>query len=450
MQPSDTKTSKSSKIADAEVLAQMERILSSEFFRNAPSLQQFLQYVVQKTLKSEQDEVKEYTIGREVLGRDHSYDPGSDSIVRVQASHLRKRLESYYHQQSARDELIIEFPKGSYIPNFSRPEAPSPVYLNPRRRSGQIVLLAGVFFCGALVMGLAGFFFWSGRPVEELSPRVAPVAFADSILKPVWGRFLETGTPLDLAYGIPVFYWADGLLIRDVEVSRPGSINPDSRLGRLQSHLNVPFILTEDYLPSGDAAATHLLGRFFWSAGKDVKLLRSRIVSWDELKSHNVVFVSCLRTATLANELSFPVDFEYRSTSEIRKRWPTGCIVNLHPQVGEATEYPQQVINGYGQDYALVTIWQGKMPNRHIMVIGGSHPWGTQGAAEYLTNPDYLQGLNWQLEQCARKQGLTEHPPFFQLLLRVEIKDQQPVGASYVTHHDLDVRDRPQSVETSR
>jgi len=107
MQPSGTKTSKSSTIADAEVLAQMERILSSEFFRNAPSLQQFLQYVVQKTLKSQQNEVKEYTIGREVLGRDHSYDPGSDSIVRVQASHLRKRLESYYHQKSALNELVI-------------------------------------------------------------------------------------------------------------------------------------------------------------------------------------------------------------------------------------------------------------------------------------------------------------------------------------------------------
>jgi len=81
-------------ISEREVLAQLERILSSSFFCNAPSLQQFLQYVVRKRLRSEQDEIKEYSVGREVFGRDASYDPASDSIVRVQANHLRKRLES--------------------------------------------------------------------------------------------------------------------------------------------------------------------------------------------------------------------------------------------------------------------------------------------------------------------------------------------------------------------
>ena len=65
---------------------------------------------------------REYVIGTEVLKKPDSYDPRSDSLVRVLASRLRVKLKEYYSDGGSEDPLVIEFPKGKYIPRFQRRE----------------------------------------------------------------------------------------------------------------------------------------------------------------------------------------------------------------------------------------------------------------------------------------------------------------------------------------
>jgi hypothetical protein len=69
--------------------------------------------------------VKEYTIGVEVFGRGDSFDPRTDTIVRVQARRLRSKLEEFYDVDGATDGVVIELPKGGYVPRF-RQAAPPP------------------------------------------------------------------------------------------------------------------------------------------------------------------------------------------------------------------------------------------------------------------------------------------------------------------------------------
>jgi hypothetical protein len=75
-----------------------------------------LEFTVDKTLCGHGDEIKEFTLGLEVFGRKASFDPQSDSIVRVQARKLRERLLGYYESDGAGEIIRIEYKKGHLPP----------------------------------------------------------------------------------------------------------------------------------------------------------------------------------------------------------------------------------------------------------------------------------------------------------------------------------------------
>src|SRR5262245_5409818 len=102
-----------------QLLNQLELILQSRHFRQARSLEKFLRFVVTRTIAEAESELKEYSIGVEVFQRRKNFDPRTDAVVRVQAAQLRKKLASYYESEGATDEIIIELPKGQYVPVFS-------------------------------------------------------------------------------------------------------------------------------------------------------------------------------------------------------------------------------------------------------------------------------------------------------------------------------------------
>src|SRR5579885_1653318 len=101
---------------------QVERILSSEKFARSKRLRSLLRFTLQQTLQGHADTLKEYVIGTEVLKKPDSYDPRRDSLVRVLASRLRVKLKEYYNDGGSDDPLVIEFPKGKYVPRFQRRE----------------------------------------------------------------------------------------------------------------------------------------------------------------------------------------------------------------------------------------------------------------------------------------------------------------------------------------
>ena len=107
-----------SEVPKESVQAELASILSSNAFSRAGLLSAFLRFVVERALEGEGAELKEYYLGLEVFRRDESYDPRIDPIVRVQARRLRAKLESYYEDEGKGDEILIELPKGAYVPVF--------------------------------------------------------------------------------------------------------------------------------------------------------------------------------------------------------------------------------------------------------------------------------------------------------------------------------------------
>lgn len=104
--------------SEAEIRAQIERILNSKEFAGSERLCRFLTWVVEETLRGEMESIKQYVIGREVFDRGTDFDPRIDSIVRTEAQRLRRKLSEYYENEGAYDRILISFEPGSYAPAF--------------------------------------------------------------------------------------------------------------------------------------------------------------------------------------------------------------------------------------------------------------------------------------------------------------------------------------------
>lgn len=98
----------------------LEAVLASRALAGSKRTQDFLRFIVSHALEGETEKLHERVIGAELFGRPISYDTGNDSVVRVRASEVRKKLAQYYGSE-ARDTKLpvrIELAIGSYVPRF--------------------------------------------------------------------------------------------------------------------------------------------------------------------------------------------------------------------------------------------------------------------------------------------------------------------------------------------
>jgi TolB-like protein/tetratricopeptide (TPR) repeat protein len=101
---------------EAEARQQLERVLESPGFARNERLSRFLRFLVDRHLEGRDEELKESVIGTDVFGRRPDYNPKQDAIVRTEAGRLRARITEYYAGEGKADTLIIELPKGGYVP----------------------------------------------------------------------------------------------------------------------------------------------------------------------------------------------------------------------------------------------------------------------------------------------------------------------------------------------
>ncbi len=104
----------------AEERNELQAILTSGIFHRAPNLAHVLTYVCEKYFEGAAEQIKEYNIAVEALGRPAGFDQKRDSIVRVEAHRLRKRLRDYYEAEGSSHAVRIEIPPGQYAPHFLR------------------------------------------------------------------------------------------------------------------------------------------------------------------------------------------------------------------------------------------------------------------------------------------------------------------------------------------
>ena len=311
---------------DGEKIAQqVDRMLKSEVFRDSPTQQRLLQYVVQESTSGHPKDLKEYNIGVAVFQRGEGFDPRTDSIVRVQMGLLRKRLTAYYQGGGAQDPVIIEVPKGRYLPTFSLPGAPVeesrakpgeaaaadpespslPPSTEKRtgRRTSWWVAIAAIAATGA------GIWIWQDRR-KPAPPVLEDSAHFSATQHALWKPFLGPGRRTLLVVGTPLFIsLQSGLYVRDSEVNEPEQIAQSKKMKELGALAPRSSWSTEIYTGIGEAMGVSLLTRFFATNETDLPLLRNRLARWQDATDGNLILLASLRFHTLNRELDLPSDF---------------------------------------------------------------------------------------------------------------------------------------------
>ena len=109
--------------------------------------------MVERSLHGHAEPLKERTLGIEVFGRAPDYDTNLDPVVRTTAVEIRKRIAQYYHEEGRQNEIRIDFPAGSYLPEFRMPEKPAVLAEPPAAPNAKAVRpVAGVL---AVVLAVA-------------------------------------------------------------------------------------------------------------------------------------------------------------------------------------------------------------------------------------------------------------------------------------------------------
>ena len=161
---------------DEAVRAQLARILGSDDFAQSTRIKGFLGFVVEEALAGRGERLKEYSIATQVFERDESFDPQTNTIVRVEAGRLRRRLERYYLTQGRDDEVRIDLPKGSYVPLFRRQRKAQPPSQPSQEAAPQPIDAAFALPSGPSIAVL---------PFENLSGDPGQAFFADGITEEI-------------------------------------------------------------------------------------------------------------------------------------------------------------------------------------------------------------------------------------------------------------------------
>lgn len=245
----------------ADVCAQLERLVASPEFDVPARARRFLSYVVEETLAGRGDRIKAYSVGMEVFGRDKNFDAQNDPAVRIEAGRIRRALAHYYLVAGLSDPVIIDIPKGAYVPHFAwrteqvtdRPAATGPPPEGPAA-SLPAMPKKRIIWLGAGLAALAAVFLLV--MVFLIPSRDARVPAAQA---PITG--LPRGPTLvvmpfaDLGGGPETRIYAQGLteevlsqLARFRELSVLGretsqSIPPGANAARIRSELGVRYVL---------------------------------------------------------------------------------------------------------------------------------------------------------------------------------------------------------------
>ena len=102
--------------SSTQVQQELDRISRSPVFAQSDRLLAFLRFVCKELISARAHRLTQYTIAVEALGKDASFDPGTDPLVRVEARRLRMKLLEYYDSEGQNNPIKLTLPKGQYAP----------------------------------------------------------------------------------------------------------------------------------------------------------------------------------------------------------------------------------------------------------------------------------------------------------------------------------------------
>jgi hypothetical protein len=340
------------------VRAALGEILASPEFRASQKCQSFLTYVVEEVLAGRQESLKERVIGTEVFGRAPGFETSGDSIVRVKATEVRRRLAKFYKERTA-GGLQIELPTGSYVPVFHWEEAVAPmVVMAPvapvvRHFNRRAMMALAV---GGLGVALGGWTLWP-------RPRALDAFWAPLLSAP--------GQLVVCASGAPGVSVADQSVVETLRRPHPpeATIRLDQLVLSRQAQTSWPTV-----------QALVDVSRMLAVAGKPFHVRVAGEMSFDQVNGQPMVVIGMFSnpwTIELTRHLRFSFEMAADGHYLVKDAQQPQMVRHVRGL------YP---VSAMPVDYALVTRLVDSRLNRHVIAIGGISGLGTQVAADFATN----------------------------------------------------------------
>jgi hypothetical protein len=410
----------------AAIREHVSEIVASSAFKGSRRGQEFLRHIIEKALNGQFEDLKERTLGVELFGRPPAYDTAEDAVVRVTACDVRKRLTHFYAELGSASEMQIDFPPGSYIPEF-------------RRSTAAISGLATTFPVAPVVERRK-------RTWQSLPYRL-PLAAAIATL------FLLTLTGVILLNRASrqILPWS-GIFVRDKTVQLILS-DPDiaSMQNMLEMNLSLSDYANHRYLPdraispefqrsirafrganvaSVDNTIALNIADVARSASQRMKIHTARSLQLPALKvDDNFILLGSPRsnpwTALFEDQLDFVFEFDQAANQEI--------IRNKRPIRNEPAAYiPTAKGFATGNAYGIIGFVGNPGQAGEALLLAGSNAEATEAAGRLATNLTLLAGA---LKNCGiDPQGTPSH---FEILLKVTTMAGSPNTFEVVACHSL-------------
>lgn len=408
-------------VAESEAREQIQRVVHSDLLRFSELQRRLLVYLADKSLSGQADQLKEYTIAVDALGKPESYDPRRDSTVRLQSGKLRQKILEYYRTVGQSDPVVVDFPKGHFKLVFSRRETTGPEIdrLNWRRP----LLVAW----GAVTIALAAACVYLGTALVRKNAITAE-AWTPA-LEQFWSPFLNPKELTLVCVGAPLF-----IHLQRMEFLRNSDVNTWEEAEKTGLLAKLKRLFPGDdpqpwpnFTGVGEAGGAFLIGNLLATGGLHLHFADSSQLSWNEIGAHNVVLVGPPKFIPQIADLPVVLDFVIEGSG----------IRNLRPRKGEPAFLSDEFSDPQhrnGRTHALISRLPGLHGKGTILVLGGTWTGGTLSACQYVTLETHVRELVKQIEQPSG-----QLPAYFQVVISTAVKGSTPVEVSYLLHHDLTV-----------
>ena len=359
----------------------VERVSQDESFRRAPRLRELLIHITEKALEGRPEELNEHEIAVTVFRRAVTFNSADDSIVRSSARQLRTKLREYFEGPGRHEPVVIEIPKGSYVPEFpNRPvltvEAATPAAQESAQPWKRIAIC-----CSAAALGLAALLVWSlGRPVRgPAPPNLVTWLFA--------GRAQEVNVVLcDSALVVMNAYRARLLsldeYIQQVD-QRPLPLPGGNSAGATPPEFPGKRLITS----FRDMAFVSRLSEQSAAAGFGVQLRHSRLMQVRDFRTGSHIVLGSPWSNPWASLFEEKLNFRFG----VNPADGSFGMQNLHAEKNEPAFYsctPSQARNGLS--YARVAILPNLSGSATELLVSGLHTESSEGALDAALSPAFL------------------------------------------------------------
>jgi len=400
----------------------LEGVLNSASFARSAQLRALLRHLCEREIAGRAEELTEYQIAVEVLGRRKDVDLADDASVRNRAYELRQRLERYYTTEQPHAAIRIEIPRGRYVPSYTRQPASAAVEPPPAHPAlaARTPLWKWALPALCLAAGLLSGFL------------LAPAPHPASILKEAWGPLADPEGDLLMVIATNMH-----MIVRphigpySLRLPAPEEVYPLYGPNRPRAS-GEPLYMepTQLSVPLGEVSATVTLANTRAAFGGSYQILPEAEAPVAALRGRNGVLIgsgtNSLAAATLLRNLPYTIDY----TSDDRF-----AVIDQRKPPGQNEMMISQPNGNPVPDvlYGLVSVITSTDSNgrpRRTLVVSGSGSAGVQAAVEFFCSPVRMR----ELKNRFLASGLKGFPPVYQVVVRCKTSGVRLLSYEYATH----------------